>query len=376
MQIVYISNSFIPSRTANSIHVMKMCQAFADNGHEVVLLAPDYKEQYEKGIEDIYEFYGVRCNFEVVKLAAPKIKGRSIVYSLGIYKYLLSNKADLVYGRFVYGCYISALIGSKTIFESHTPIWKGSKLEVKVFHKLIKSKNFHCLVVISQALKDIYTKNGYLNEDKIRVAHDGADEVENLHNTVILLGNKNTLKLGYVGHLYKGRGIETIIDVAKELNNLGFHVVGGTQKDITYWKNETKKININNMYFYGYVPPSETIKYRNSFDILLAPYATKVSVSGNSGDTSKYMSPLKIFEYMSHRKPIITSDLPVLREILNEENAMLVEPENSADWINAILQLENTTLRKSISNTAYYDFLNNYTWKIRAKHLLNIINAI
>ena len=48
MRIVYISNSTIPSKAANSVHVMKMCQAFADNGHEVVLLAPDRKFQYEK----------------------------------------------------------------------------------------------------------------------------------------------------------------------------------------------------------------------------------------------------------------------------------------------------------------------------------------
>ena len=48
MNLVYISNSIIPSRTANSIHVMKMCQAFADNGHDVVLLAPDIKQKYEK----------------------------------------------------------------------------------------------------------------------------------------------------------------------------------------------------------------------------------------------------------------------------------------------------------------------------------------
>ena len=53
MKILYISKSIIPSRTANSIHVMKMCQAFADNGHEVVLLAPNTKNRYEKGVEDV-----------------------------------------------------------------------------------------------------------------------------------------------------------------------------------------------------------------------------------------------------------------------------------------------------------------------------------
>ena len=74
MRITYISKSIIPSRTANSIHVMKMCQAFADNGHEIILLAPDSKNEYEKDINDIYDNYGVRKNFKIKKLYHPDIK--------------------------------------------------------------------------------------------------------------------------------------------------------------------------------------------------------------------------------------------------------------------------------------------------------------
>ena len=83
MKILYISNSIIPSRTANSIHVMKMCQAFADNGHEVVLLAPDKKNKDKKKV-DVYEYYGVKKNFIIKKLWYPNLKGRSLFYSLTI----------------------------------------------------------------------------------------------------------------------------------------------------------------------------------------------------------------------------------------------------------------------------------------------------
>ena len=38
MRIAFISNSIIPLETANSIQVIKMCEAFSDQGHEVVLL--------------------------------------------------------------------------------------------------------------------------------------------------------------------------------------------------------------------------------------------------------------------------------------------------------------------------------------------------
>ena len=39
---------------------------------------------------------------------------------------------------------------------------------------------------------------------------------------------------------------------------------------------------------------------------------------------SDFTSPLKLFEYMSHRKPIIASDLPVIREVLNKKNSILL----------------------------------------------------
>ena len=116
LKIVYISNSIIPSRAANSIHVMKMCQAYASNGHEVTLLAPDLNEKYEDDVSDIYKFYNVKNNFKIVKLSAPNLKGRTLFYCLSILKYLLFNKVDLVYGRYILGCYIATLLGLKTIF--------------------------------------------------------------------------------------------------------------------------------------------------------------------------------------------------------------------------------------------------------------------
>lgn len=371
MKIVYISSSSIPSRTANSIHVMKMCQAFADNGHEVVLLAPNIYKEYENGVDDIYEYYGVRKNFEIKKLWWLYIKGSSFIYSLAIFFYFLFNKKpDIVYGRFLHGCYVATLFKNKVIFESHAPIYENKNYELKLFKKFIKSKYFQKLVVISQALKNMYLENGYLSDDKIQVAHDGADEVKDFESKAELLGDKNSLKVGYVGHLYKGRGIELIIECAKNVKDMSFHIVGGTDEDIAYWEKQIEKLNIDNIYFYGFVSPKEAVLYRNTFDIVLAPYAKKVSVAGNTGDTSRFMSPLKIFEYMAHKKAIVCSDIPVLREVLNEENSILVDPENSEEWIKAIDDLKDIAIREKLSQKAYDKFIQEYRWIKRAEVII------
>lgn len=370
MKILYISKSIIPSRTANSIHVMKMCQAFSDNGHEVVLLAPNQEKKYEKEINDIYEYYGVKNNFVIKRIWHPNLKGGIFFYILGIFIYLLKNKDfNIIYGRFLYGCYVATLLKNEVIFESHESIDDMKKYRIIILKKIIKNKYFKKLVVISQELKKIYSKSGIINSDKIQIAHDGADEVLNFNTKVKLMGEKNSLKVGYVGHLYNGRGIELMIECAKKIEDTTFHIVGGINEDITYWESYVKKLGLVNIYFYGFVSPKQTVYYRNSFDVLLAPYEKQVSVFGNSGDTSKFMSPLKIFEYMSSKKAIIASDLPVLREILNPKNAILVEPENINDLVKAVCVLKKKENRDWIANNALSDF-KKYSWKNRALQLI------
>ena len=140
MRILYISNSIIPSRTANSIHVMKMCQAIADKGHDVILIAPNQKENYEKNIDDVYEFYGVRKNFKIKKLWYPRVNGRSIFYTFSILLYLIFNKKfNLIYGRFLVGCYFATLLRNNVIFEAHDPIYERRTIELIILTKLVKS---------------------------------------------------------------------------------------------------------------------------------------------------------------------------------------------------------------------------------------------
>ena len=154
MKILYISKSIIPSRTANSIHVMKMCQALVNNGHEVTLLAPNIKKQYENNVNDIFEFYGVKKIFFIKKLWHPNFKLGALLYTFAILIFMLVNKKfNLVYGRFLPGCYISTFLRNEVVFETHTPIYEAKNHNFFIFKRLIRSRYFKKLVVISQALK-------------------------------------------------------------------------------------------------------------------------------------------------------------------------------------------------------------------------------
>ncbi len=366
MKILYISSSVIPSKSANSVHVMKMCQAFAKNDHDVVLLCRKGRSLDHK--QNDYDFYGVDPNFKIKRVLTTQLRGDCYFSAIQSALIALKDKPDMVYGRSILGCYLSTLLGVETVLEVHQPPKDmGVGVEGFCFNRIVKSKKLKKIVVISNALKLHILENYKIKNSKIFTAHDGADCPK---LTAKYDRKKTRFQIGYVGHLYKGRGVEVIIEMAKKCSWADFSIIGGNEADISYWENKTK--HISNIHLLGYLPPSEVEKRRSHFDVLLAPYQYEVAVAGGSGNTVNWMSPLKVFEYMSSKKPIISSDLPVLREVLkHEHNALLCSPNNVDEWKNALERLkEDKSLRNQLANTAYKELLKNYTWESRAKKVL------
>jgi glycosyltransferase involved in cell wall biosynthesis len=365
MKLLYIANSYIPSKAANSIHVMKMCYAFSQLGHEVTLLTFSSPENEEAEVDDVYQYYGVGKTFTISKIPRRKLKGKMHAFAFEALQFAKKLKPDLVYTR----CHIPAVYLSFSslpfVLESHRPfVDKGGFLGY-LFKRIFRSSNLKRLVVISQALKEIFSQ--LLEQDiEILALHDAADIPEKLNGVELnWQGRDNTLQVGYFGHLYPGRGVDVIIELAKLNLQTDFHIIGGRLQDIRHWQEQVK--NVSNLYFYGFVSPSTVALYREKCDVLVAPYQKQVWVENKSHESSKFMSPLKVFEYMSSAKCIICSDIPVLREVLNEDNSILVAPDDATEWNKALSLCNDEELRSRLASKAYQDFINNYTWKKRAE---------
>ena len=377
MKISYISSSIIPSRTANSIHVMKMGQAFLKNGHSVILIYPDKKNLTEESVDDIYNYYGVASGFLTVPVPWYGFLGHkiaSLIYAIKAAKFAKDSKAELVYCRNLLGAFIAAVFfRMKVSFEAHAPVNNASFYSRLIFKLLVNSKNFVKLVVISGALYKYFLQEFRVDSELLHLAPDGADNIKDCTSKQ-RFQSKNLMSVGYIGHLYPGRGVELILELSELLPKVDFHLVGGTEEDLAFWKN--KLLSSKNIYFHGFVPPSEVESYRISFDVLLAPYQDVVSVSGGGGDTAKWMSPLKVFEYMAAGKIIICSDLPSLREILTHKvNAILCAPNDVQAWYNALLWvMDNPVDAAEIANSAYEEFTKKYTWEERARGIIEKIS--
>lgn len=370
LKIVYLASSTIPSRLANSIHVMKMCQGFARNGHDVVMLVPNRRDDMEPGICDVFSYYGVEKCFDIHRLPWLPIKGRGYIYGLIAGEKAKRLQPDLVYCRNVPGCFIAAYLGLPVIFETHSPIRDKGGINEWMFHAVIKSSRFKQLVAITHTLKHYYETNYPQTKGKIQVLPDAADPVPDTIIPVELPRKDKRLQVGYVGHLYKGKGMEVVSRLAPLCPWADFHVLGGSERDIKYWKRECE--DCANISFHGYVHHSQVFPYILAFDVVLLPNQQQVSVHGGGGDIGQWTSPLKAFEYMAAGRAIVASDLPVLREIIEDgRNGLLVPPVNVEAWCCALTRIRGQRdMAKAMGACARVDFEEKYTWDIRARNII------
>lgn len=357
-KVLYISGSLLPSKFANSVHVMKMCQAFAKNGIETKLTAMGGEEI------DVFNFYNVENIFQICK---TKIQSHNF---LRFFKYNLLcfnqiKKFDgVVFLRYFYPIIWCLLFKKEIIIELHGV--SNSKVINYFLRKAFKYEGLISAIFITEKLKDEYLSKFGVPREKALVLADCADI------PVKVKTNTDVKEIGYVGHLYEGRGVEIIIEVAKQLVDSNFHIVGGNEEDVAKYR----AMAPNNITFYGFVTQSELSEIYGNFSIALAPYQHKVSIGKAGIDTAKWMSPMKVFEYMSYKKAVIMSDLPALREVgENNKDFLYVAPNKVDEWIAAVRKFQNDNLLyNNIIENSYNLFLENYTWNGRVRRILSITN--
>ena len=375
MKIACFASSFLPSLAANSIQVMKMCEAFAENGHQVELFA-------RRGLpalshDQLLASYGIKADFGINLIEAPSrwfVGGMLYGWRAARCLKELNCKPDLLYGRNIYALLFSATTGIDFCYEAHAaPDNPGRKL---LERRLFALPGCRCLVVINNALRDWYllnypeiARNKHL---EIVVAPDGAASANRSAAPGPTASDKPVI--GYAGGLYPGKGIERIAEVAAAIPEFSFIIAGGTNDEVASWQQRCG----TNVTFTGYLQPAAVENFLYGCDILLAPYQHRVTTTPKGdGNIAPWMSPLKIFEYMASHRPIIASRLPAIEEILRDHhNALLVNPEDNAAWCSAIRRLAaNPTLRQTLADQASVDLISSYTWKTRAENLLNKIHT-
>jgi glycosyltransferase involved in cell wall biosynthesis len=174
---------------------------------------------------------------------------------------------------------------------------------------------------------------------------------------------------GYTGHLYAGRGEELLLSLAARLPEVTFLLAGGDPQDLTRLHAEARTRHLTNLILTGFIPNADLPRYQAACDVLLMPYQRRVAAS-SGGDIARYLSPMKLFEYLACARPILSSDLPALREVLSPDNAVLLPPDEVEAWAAALLDLQHHPERSALAAQAR-ETDTSYTWEKRAALVLD-----
>ena len=365
LKVSYIAEFDLPSDRAYAVHVLKMLDNFNYFSAQVELINFSKDDDYNfKKISRDYKLHSLKPIF--IKSIFRKKKKNSSFNRLcfGLLSALyLKKKNSLIITRSLFCSFFLTLLKKKHFLEIHNKIQGLSKI-IFLFFGFLKSKYIERVIFITKPLKQYY-KNKY---NKSIILPDGVD-IKDFQNKKKI--KKNIKNILYIGSFYKGRGIDLILEISKILKDKCFELVGNR-------KNISKKnfANLKNVKISNFVKYQFVSKKILKADLLLMPYNPKfvgINSENASSETSKIMSPLKMFEYLASGVPLISSDIKVLKEILSDNfNCLMINKYHSTEWAMQIKKLEtNYKLRKKISKNGL-STAKKYSWYNRVVKIIKI----
>jgi glycosyltransferase involved in cell wall biosynthesis len=375
MKIACVSTSQVPSSTANSIQLMKVCHALAachtagllPSAHQVCLWIPG---QAVTPWERLADHYGLAQPFELRWLHSRPVF-RRYDFALHAVRQARAWGADLVYTWLLPAAVLALQAHLPVVLELHD-LPTGS-LGPRLFRFFVAHPGKKRLLVITHALASRLGV-GSGRPLGVQVAPNGVDlesyaALPDAAQARRQLGLAENLTAVYTGHLYAGRGIDLLAGLAGALPSVNFLWVGGRPEEVAAWKEKLAGLGIHNVFLTGFIENRRLPLYQAAGDVLLMPYERAIAGS-SGGNSADICSPMKMFDYLACGRAILTSDLPVFHEVLNDANACFCPPEDLPAWVKALADLlQDAPRRQLLAAQARRDSAR-YSWQARALRVL------
>jgi glycosyltransferase involved in cell wall biosynthesis len=371
VKIAVITNSRIPSLTANSIQAMKVCQALAQLGHEICLFAP--RETEPVSWESLLKHYGLRTPFAIEWLpSVPAFKR----YDFTLHSILAARtfKPDMVYTWLLNPAVVALWLGWPVVLEMHAEV--TGRLGPWLLRRFWRSSARKRMLVTTRPLRRAIEAVAGLRipEEAVQIAPNGVDlaQYESLPGAVEArrqLGLPEKPTAGFTGHIYPGRGADLLFELAVRMPEVHFLWVGGKPDEVSFWRERLAQAGVSNVTMTGFVENSRLPLFQAAADVLLMPYGRSISASSGQ-DIAEVINPMKMFDYMAAGRAILSADLPVIHEVLNAGNAVFCEPGDVVAWEQRLRELlADDPHRLALSTQAQKDVAG-YTWLVRAERAL------
>lgn len=359
MKLLYIANARIPTPRAYGLQIMKTLEAFSLAGVQVELVVPTRKAQ---SFEDPFDYYNVQNRFPITTLPVGDFLSwgplgflvSAFLFARKVQSLPVFKEADVLYSRDALVLLNYLARGRTIVFEAHAKPSLVSR---------IVARHATRVVVISEGLRIAYEKVG-VAANNIVVAPDAVDErlfdgapTRDDARTMLGLPKDAAIAL-YAGHLYPRKGAGTLAEAAQFLPNVLCVFVGGTKEDVAAfrerWGHEP------HIKIIGHIPHAQVPTYLRAANVLVLPN------SAQNENAAQFTSPMKLFEYLASGTTIVASYVPAIREVLDENSAYLVNPDDPQALARGIEEAlgDQTRAQRALSLSR------NYTWGARVRVIL------
>lgn len=250
--------------------------------------------------------------------------------------------------------FFAKLFGKAIILHCHCNVKDqlgNDKYAVFCFKKLC---NFSSKVLVLNNSSKEYVDELSETEATIMPNFISADFI--LHRRII---NNSIRRIAYVGQVRKSKGIDSIIEVAKNNKKILFDLVG----PLTSEYDEAALSRIENIVLHGAQKKEYVKNILDKADIFLFP-------------TKSEGFSLALLEAMARGLPVITTDVGANKDMI-EDNGGVIVPVNDSDAIDvAIQQLSDKNLREQMSRFNVEKVERNYTIDIVMHRLTDIYKSI
>lgn len=170
----------------------------------------------------------------------------------------------------------------------------------------------------------------------------------------------------YAGALHEFKGIDLLIDVAKEMPKIQVVVAGGNASQVEHYQRLAKDKQVENITFLGYILQEQLASLLQAADILAHPHL--------SGEAASFTSPLKLFDYFASGTPIVATEIPTLKEFkFSKAIAGWCEPDNPVQFAQCLEQVLETHPRRIEGYSDSIDFVRQFSWENRAAKILEFV---
>jgi glycosyltransferase involved in cell wall biosynthesis len=386
MKVYMLYDLRLEGHGAGTTHTMELFENLKKIGDEVNLFVPAKPK-------DAAPYKRADISYLPI-LNIPLLRGVSYQLVLFLY-YLLyrmkHTKPDFIYSRISLFT-ISPLILSKFLKIPYVVEINGlgidemklsntSKLIIQIFkvNEKLNYKHAEKIIAVTKGVKEGIKKLYNIPDEKIIVIENGANTdlfkpIDQKEARKELKFNQDANYVCFVGNLAPWQGVEYLIQstplILKEMPNIRFLIVGdGQMKEELI--NLAAKTGVSDKFiFTGAVPYEEVPKYINASDVCVAPFV-------RARNERIGLSPLKIYEYLSCGKPVVSSRIPNLEFIELNNAGILVEPENPEELAKAIIKLlKEEKLREEMGRNGREYVVKYHSWESVAKKVAEVCESV